>query len=419
MRTLTCSVLTAWAVGATACGRSELEPFSVTDHSVADARATDSAVDSETADAAGDSFVDEPRPDAPCRWAFAPQVTYAVDDYPFGIAIGDFNGDGVSDILTVGEHVSLWINRGDGTFGRPVASAAGSLPSGMAVGDYDGDGSLDLAIIDDPQAKGVSKAVSVFLNRGDGKFAPAAMYATDGGAYGITAGDFNGDGRLDLALIDGDIRYVSILINQGGGAFGPPVTYEGDPAAGYITASDFNRDGALDIAVAGSFSVSVLLNRGGGTFSPPVTYENSMACDDVGPVTAGDVNGDGYPEILRSCWQGADAVAVRLNNGDGTFGSETTYASGSWPLGLVAGDFFGSGRNDLAVANTGNDSISVLPNAGDGTYGSQVTYAATTPQSIAAGDLNGDRHADLATVGGSPVNVAAGGHVSVFLSICE
>jgi hypothetical protein len=143
-----------------------------------------------------------------------------------------------------------------------------------------------------------------------------------------------------------------------------------------------------------------------------VTYPYSATCNDLGTIIASDLTGDGYPELIRSCFQGGSFVAVRADNGDGSLGGEVTYATGEWPWGLVVADFTGDGRNDLAVANefAYANSVSVLPNTGD-TLGPQVTYAATTPNHIASGDLNGDGHADLATAGGSTL--------TVLLSTCQ
>ncbi len=358
-------------------------------------------------------------PDGPCHWTFAPQVAYSANGYPIGIAIGDFSGDGVPDILAVNgsnhegtssDNVALLINHGDGTFARRATFTAGFMPFDMAVGDFSGDGKLDLAIIYEFQADAASHELSVFLNHGDGTFAPAASYPINGGAYAITAGDFNGDGRLDLAITDA-LVHLSVLTNRGNGTFGSPVT-SSQALSGQVTTADFNRDGALDIATPGYSGVDVLINQRNGTFAAPVEYPYSSSCMAGGTIAASDIDGDGYPELIRTCYQYGAFAAMRVNKGDGTLGAEVTYATGQWPVGLVVGDFTGRGRNDLAVANSWAyaNTVSVLPNVG-GTFGPQVTYAATTPNYIAAGDLNRDGHADLVTAGGSTL--------SVLLSTCE
>jgi hypothetical protein len=212
------AIFLAGACGVTACGRTELEGFNVADASAAQAQVTDGGIDARATDTANDG---------PCRWTFAPQVTYAANGYPVGVAIGDFTGDGAPDILTVNAdngNASVLINSGDGTFARHTTLAVGPMPFDLAVADFSGDGKLDLAIIYEFQASGVSHEVSVFLGRGDGTFVPDQSYPINGGAFAITTGDFNNDGRLDLALIDAMTR-LSVLTNRGNGTFGPPATF--------------------------------------------------------------------------------------------------------------------------------------------------------------------------------------------------
>ena len=410
MRSRAFAVLVAGAWGLTTCGRTELDG----------ARVSDGGVDDAPAEAAVDRNAPEAPDEGPCRWTFAPQVTYGAKGSPVGVAIGDFSGDGVPDILVVSiddgiagssDNVSLLINGGDGTFARRATFAAGLMPFGMVTGDFSGDGSLDLAVIYEFQASAVSHELSVFLNRGDGTFAPPASYPINGGAFDVATGDFSGDGRLDLALIDAQAQ-LSVLTNRGDGTFGVPAQFPAGVYADHVATADFNGDGALDLATGGTFAENVLLNQRDGTFGAPAAYPYAADCNYLGTIVADDVTGDGAPDLIRSCFQGGALVSVRANNGDGTLGPEKTFATGDWPWGLAVADLSGDGRHDLAVANSFAyaKTVSVLANAG-GTLGAQVTYAATTPKYIAAGDLNGDGRPDLVTAGGSAV--------SVLLSTCE
>jgi hypothetical protein len=418
-------VCAACVVLATSCGaRSELVS-SESNPPREDACALDGGVDSLVADVA-DSDVHETardssteaHSDGACQWTFADPETYTIAGYPAAFAIGDFDGDGHPDILTAinsdatANNLMLLVNQGDGTFAAPRASAAGLMPWAMATGDWNGDGSLDVVILYEFQATGVSTTLSVFLNHGDGTFAPPIPYPISGGGFEVVTADFNVDGHPDLALIDANDD-LSVLLNQGDGTFGAPRSFDSGGAADHLTTGDFNHDGAVDIAVAGTFSVSIVLNQGDGTFAAPVSYPNT-GCDDVGPIAAGDLNGDGVADIVRSCWQAGDGVAVRINRGDGTFAAETAYSTKSWwPFGVVVGDFLGQGRNGVAAAGSFvyAQSVSVLPGVGDGTLGPARTFAATNPNFIATGDLNGDGHPDLATAGNSAV--------SVLLSACQ
>ena len=147
-------------------------------------------------------------------------------------------------------------------------------------------------------------------------------------------------------------------------------TVSADPVPGdrpdALVAGDFNGDGRTDLAVAnyGSNDVSVLLGNGDGTFQTQVTYAVGT---DPSALVAGDFTGDGRTDLAVANL-GSNDVSVLLGNGDGTFQTQVTYAVGSAPDALVAGDFTGDGRTDLAVANHGSNDVSVLLGNGDGTF---------------------------------------------------
>ncbi|HEY1533643.1 MAG TPA: VCBS repeat-containing protein [Polyangiaceae bacterium] len=397
-------VVCAW--GAASCSRTELDVFGAANGSAGAAQAQGGATG-----AAGGTQEMNGADAAACTWTFAPQVTYPAGGYPVALAIADFTGDGVPDMLTlngVGNDIALLRNLGNGTFEPRATTPVGSMPYGMEVADLSGDGALDLPIIYEFQADGVSHEVDILLNRGNGTFAPAVSYPINGGAFSITAGDFNADGRLDLVVADANTN-LSVLANQGEGTFAPPLTYKSG-SGDQVAVADFNHDGLLDLATAG-FAMNVLLNQGAGSFAAPVVYPNADDC--AGPMIAEDLTGDGYPELIRSCYQLGGYLVMRTNTGDGTLGPEAQYMTGQWPWGLVVGDFTGDGRKDLAAANSWAyaNSVSVLPGMASNTLGSTITYAATSPNFIAAGDLNGDGHDDLATAGADTL--------TVLLSRCE
>ncbi len=162
-----------------------------------------------------------------------------------------------------------------------------------------------------------------------------------------------------------------------------------------LAAGDFNGDGRTDLAVAnsGSNSVSVLLGSGDGTFQNPVNY---AVGSQPGAIVAGDFAGGGRIDLAVAN-EGDNDVSVLLGNGDGTFQNQVTYAVGSGPTAIVAGNFTNDGRTDLAVANAFDDSVSVLLGDGNGTFQPQATYAVgSQPYALVAGDFTGDSRTDLA-----------------------
>src|SRR5581483_6742235 len=165
-----------------------------------------------------------------------------------------------------------------------------------------------------------------------------------------------------------------------------------------IVAGDLNGDGKADLAVVNDQGVSVLFNDGSGTLLSPVSFATGTAPDTV---ALGDLNGDGKADLAvanrgtwdGSQWSGGD-VGVLLNMGGGTFVA-ANYPAGVSPVSVAMADLNGDGKADLAVAS--GTGVSVLLNNGNGTFGAPASYGSgTNPGSVAAGDLNGDGKIDLA-----------------------
>jgi hypothetical protein len=331
---------------------------------------------------------------------FAPQVKLgdAAGPIPASAVGGDFTGNGRLDLAVCNEAdntVSVLLGNGDGTFQSPVAYAVGNSPDAIVEGDFNGDGRLDLAV-----ANQFDGTVSVLLGNGDGTFQPQVTYMLDGSPQSIIAADLTGNGRLDLVTANPFSNDVSVLLGNGDGTFQPQVAYAVGWLPGALVAGDFAGNGHLDLAVANGYfsggpaTVSVLLGNGDGTFKPQVTFP-------VGAepywIVAGDFTGNGRLD-LATANVGDNTVSVLLGNGDGSFRPPVTYSVGSVPESLVAVDFTGNGRLDLATANTGDDTVSVLLGNGDGTFKPQVTYpVGSFPDSIVASDFNGDGRIDLVT----------------------
>jgi hypothetical protein len=289
-------------------------------------------------------------------------------------------------------------------------SIGGGLPnlSFVAVGDFNGDGKQDLAVTNQ-----LSSTVSILLGNGDGGFQPEVSFSTGTNPVSASVGDLNGDGKQDFVVAN-QSGTVSVFLGNGDGTFQPAVTFPGGPQPDYVALGDFNGDGRQDIVVTNgnlSNTISVLLGNGDGTFQPEVSYP----CG-VNPVniSVGDFNGDGKQDLVvpNDIPSGAGTVTVLLGNGDGTFQSPLGYPAGDNPDFVVVGDFDGDGKQDLAVTNEGNNELSVLSGNGDGTFQSSVSYSTgLQPFSISVGDFNGDGVEDLAVAN------AASSSISVYLGI--
>jgi hypothetical protein len=370
---------------------------------------------------------------------FAGAVSYEVIQGPESFAVEDLDGDGRPDLAVAdaGGSLSVRLNKGDGTFAS--ATNYPSLRGQVATADFDGDGKPDLVLAFQGQ-------VSVLMNAGGGSFANARCYLSgmgsmilsdlngdgrpdltgplgvilnngDGtlaaapcvqqyGAYQAALADFDGDGRLDLAVAGQD---VSLQMGTGHGAFAGPISYPLDSYASGLAVGDLNGDGTPDLAVAvpggGSIvsHVSVLINDGKGALGAPVAYPVGAR---VVSLTLADLNGDGRPDLVvtdagqfaAEMVQGAKTI-VLFNNGDGTFAAWGEYMSGNPSV----GDLNGDGKLDLVIVRGSNASAVVLLNQGNGTFAAAQSYpVASFDTSAAVADLNGDGLNDL-VIGGHVV----------------
>ncbi|PYJ85691.1 MAG: hypothetical protein DME22_08160 [Verrucomicrobia bacterium] len=292
----------------------------------------------------------------------------------------------------------------------------------MGVGDFNGDGKPDLAV-----TSYNSSNFSVLLGNGDGTFQTAVNYGAGFLQSSVAIGDFNSDGKSDLAVADYGSAYVWVLLGKGDGTFQAATKYDAGSASASLSVSDFNGDGKVDLAVAIlSGNVSILLGNGDGTFQAAMKYGTATAPSFV---AVGDFNGDGKPDLAVANIGYANApgtnISVLLGNGDGTFRAAVNYGTGIGPASVAVGDFNGDGKPDLAVANTGpyenftytGGDVSVLLGNGDGTFQAAVNYnAGIGPGSVSVGDLNGDGKTDLAVVNSGSVSVLLGNGDGTFQS---
>ncbi len=261
------------------------------------------------------------------------------------------------------------------------------FPSSIAIGDFNHDGKLDLAVACSLR----STQVTVLLGNGDGTFQAARNFTVAGAPYSVATADFNHDGNLDLAVATGS--GVSVLLGNGDGTFQSATNFATTAAPTFIAVGDFNRDRIPDLIVADSPYVSVLLGNGDGTFRAPI--DNNSLPTYIPAVAVGDFNGDGNLDAAALAPNtGFTAVGVLLGNGDGSFRYAASYPIAEGSSSVATADFRGDGKLDLAVA--GGSGVSVLLGNGDGSFQPEVSYPVQSPFWVTAADLNGDGRPDLA-----------------------
>jgi hypothetical protein len=374
---------------------------------------------------------------------FAAPQTFAVGASPWAMAVGDFNGDGRPDLVAANINdnntVSVRLNTtaagaATPTFAAPQTFAVGADPLSVVVGDYNGDGRPDLAA-----ANFQDGTVSVLLNTTPAgastlSFAAPQTFAVGASPWAMAVGDFNGDGRPDLAVVNLDavnrnVKTVSVLRNTtaagaGSAAFAARQTFDVGTSPFSVVVGDFNGDGRPDLAVAnfGDNTVSVLRNTtaaGASTLSFAIQQTFAVGSGPVS-VAEGDFNGDGRPDLAVAS-RDDKTMSVRLNTTAAgattlSFAAPQTFAIGEDPKVVAVADVNGDGRPDLAVANAVGNNVSVLldtapAGAGSASFAAQQTPAVgTSPVSVVVVDFNGDGRPDLAVAN------AVGNTVSVRLN---
>ncbi len=334
---------------------------------------------------------------------FGSGANFTVGSNPRWIAAADFNQDGKLDIVTANwgsSSVSILYGVGNGAFTNRTDISILSSPMGLAVGHFNGDSHLDLVVLRGGPSG--PSSCSVLLGDGAGGFAVTSI-TNNFSSPVVASGDFNGDGKLDLATLG-----VSVALGRGDASFEPVTNYSVPYVTYDLAAGDLNGDGKLDLVTSdyGS-SVSVLSNKGNGTFSAPARYPGPGGGSEYHySVALADFNGDGKLDVATVNYY-ARSVSVIPNLGDGLLGQATNfYGAAFGPNSLAAGDFNHDGKMDLIVR--GSSTITALVGNGDGSFILAATLAVasgSSPRSMAVGDFNRDGKADIALTVGSPGSV--------------
>jgi uncharacterized protein YjdB len=357
------------------------------------------------------------------------KVDFATGTVPYGVAIGDLDGDGKADLAVVNNGsstVSVFRNTSSsgaitaGSFAAKVDFTTGTGPVSVAIGDLDGDGKADLAV-----ANYDNSTVSVFRNTSSsgaitsGSFAAKVDFTTGSGPVSVSIGDLDGDGKADLAVANLSSATVSVLRNTSSsgaitaGSFAAKVDFTTGTNPHSVAIGDLDGDGKADLAVSnyGSTSVSVFRNTSSsgaitaGSFAAKVDFTTGT---NPHSVAIGDLDGDGKADLAVTN-NGSATVSVFRNTGSSgaitaaSFAAKVDFTTGTNPRIVSIGDLDGDGKADLAVANYGSTSVSVFRNTSSsgaitsGSFAARVNFTTgTQPVGVAIGDLDGDGKADLA-----------------------
>ncbi|MEG4081584.1 FG-GAP-like repeat-containing protein, partial [Microcoleus sp. Pol8_D6] len=355
----------------------------------------------------------------------SPQVTFTTGTTPFSVSIGDFNLDGKPDLAVANfsnDTASILLNTAatnatTPTFATKVDFTTGTQPVSVSIGDFNLDGKPDLAVVNF-----ITNAASILLNTTatgatTPTFATRVDLPTGNRPFSVSIGDFNLDGKPDLAVTNTlpGVNTVSILLNTTAtGATTPTFATRVDLPTGNrpysVSIGDINGDGKPDLAIANysGNNASILLNTtptgaATPTFATQVTFPTG-----INPrfVSIGDFNLDGKPDLAVAN-RSSNTASILLNTTPTgattpTFANQVQFTTGTQPFSVSIGDINGDGKPDLAVGNVNSNSASILLNttatgAATPTFATKIDFpTGLTPRSVSIGDINGDGKPDLA-----------------------
>ena len=282
------------------------------------------------------------------------------------------NGDGKPDVLGIapGTAVLVLLGKGNGTFAPgltyPLLNNSSNV---LAVEDFNGDGKLDIVLVAESNGNSPG-SVGVLLGNGDGTFGAAITSTGVTTPFAVVAKDFNGDGKLDLAVSDNTSSETFILLGNGDGTFQTPASPL--PASGNLAAVDLNGDGKPDLVVVAVVSVETFLGKGDGSFTAKGSYlQNAVVSNYImqgsESIAIADFNADGKLDV-------ATFNTMLFGKGDGTLQGNPALSLGTSTFGpAVSGDFNRDGALDIAVTSgTYQNNLDILLSDGTGTFRSRT-----------------------------------------------
>lgn len=296
-------------------------------------------------------------PTGPIRFGVGTSVS--TGSGPRGIAAVDFDGDGSVDAASCninGGNVSVLMGKGDGTFKTKVDYAVGSQPIAIASGDFNGDSKTDLLTL---QAFASTPTLALLTGKGDGTFNAAKTTALASTPTGMAVGDFNGDTKLDVAVVSATAKTVTVYIGDGAGNFAGTSPVAISINANSIDAGDFDKDGLTDLVLAVSADPTILVLRRTALGFDTTTY-NCGATGTNGIVVA-DLDQDGNLDFAAAT-RSQSGISAFMGNGAGSFATGPLWVVNNLPSRIVAADVDGDGDLDLIVSNSGVGTVTITPN---------------------------------------------------------
>ena len=328
---------------------------------------------------------------------FVQGESFPVGQFPEDLALGDLDGDGLLDVVTLSSSgfADVRLGIGDGTFGEMRRFFLGAGPVDLRLADLERDGDLDIVT-----ANPTADNVSVLFGNGDGSFQTALLVPACDGPFAVGVGEFTGDVTPDLVVgcsgTPATGGALVVLRGNGQGGFVPEAPNPTDHGEKAIAVGDFDGDSRLDVVVT-NFQIAttrIFFGKGDGTFSG----SNVFAVDAQPSAAAvGHLDGDGFLDLVVASFPGS--VRVFLGSGDGRFRSELVIDTATVALGInsvAIADVDGDAAADLVLAGGNTRSTAVLLGAGDGTFPTRLGLpAGNGTRAVAVGELDGDALPDI------------------------
>lgn len=299
------------------------------------------------------------------------------------VAVGDFNGDGRTDIIANGAYegrVYVWLGNGNGTFSAGTSYTTGLTPSigYMNVGDFNGDGRTDVVTVE--RNTGM---LSMMFGNSNGSFSAAITYSTGANFETnttVNVGDIDGNGTLDIAVGRANSS-IGVFLNRGDGTLSSILSIAAPNSGNYVTLADYNQDGKLDMISSGNTGNFIMIGNGDGTFR---TAQNLGVNYVLNTVKSVDLNGDGFLDFVGTTYS-SDVLVSVLGNGDGTFRAAQTIGTIDGPSSFGFGDINGDGVVEMVVSgNATQQAVQIFSQQTTTTFQTEAVNLTTRADALSA-----------------------------------